>query len=107
LGKRRKKGKERKEKKMVDDDVIFYGFPEDEWGNGIILSEYRGAYYLGSANRGRNKVVYKHFCYPQQRKRKTRPPAKKAVPWQIKLGSNKEEAVKVAIWLYKQLKEMK
>lgn len=68
----------------------FYRYPDGDYGDGAFLEEYRGAWSLVSAKEGKNGETYKRWCFPQGQDRK---PMAKGIPWKVKLGDNKEDAV--------------
>jgi len=74
------------------DESMWYEYPDSKYGEGIIIDEYRGEFSLISANRGDNETLYEQWVYPQKRGGKG--PIDKSVPWKIKLGNNKEAAMK-------------
>ena len=73
------------------EETTWYEYPDSDYGDGIILDEYKGVYSLILGKRGQQDVIYDKWIFPQGRDQK---PIDKSLPWKIKLGK-KEEAVKV------------
>ena len=67
----------------------FKEYPNDEYGSGIELDEYNGEFSLVNARKGTDGKVWKEWCYPQRDKK----PVEKSLPWKVKLGTTKAEAV--------------
>uniref|UniRef100_A0A6H1Z9X5 Uncharacterized protein n=1 Tax=viral metagenome TaxID=1070528 RepID=A0A6H1Z9X5_9ZZZZ len=67
--------------------------PEDaiittEYGDGVLLEEYKGTYSLTAIRRGQNDVNYKQWAFSQVWKNKKFIPDEKARPIHIKLGKD-------------------
>jgi hypothetical protein len=80
---------------------IFYSYPGDSYGRGIILEDYQGTMSLVAAVKSQktNGTVYKRWGFPQN---KDRVASEKAIPWKIQLG-NKREAVQALKYILNQL----
>ena len=74
------------------DDEIFYGYDSSQYGDGVLLNEYRGEFSLVAAKRKDGKV-FMEWVFPQKRDG-SKEPIDKSLPWKIKLGT-RAEAVKV------------
>lgn len=68
---------------------LFLGVPGSEYGECIIVEEYKGDWSLVQGRRGEDQV-FKKWCFPQT---KDRTPTEKALPWKILLGKDKAAAV--------------
>ena len=80
---------------------IFIPYPNDKYGQGIMIEEYNDRISLVLAQRGQgDATTYKKWVYPQT---KDRSPCPKAIPHKIHLGETRSEAVemlrKIAIQL--------
>ena len=73
---------------------------ESKYGDGIMVEEYNGDWFLVSAYESKTGETVKRWCYPQRDKA----PVEKAMPWKIKIGSSQEEAAKVMAQLYHAVK---
>lgn len=72
---------------------IFFEYPNDQYGQGIMLEEYNDRINLVSAQKAQgNGTVYKKWVFPQT---KDRQPAEKAIPHKIYLGNNRESAIEM------------
>ena len=70
---------------------IYRPFKDDQYGNGLLLEEYNGAYYLVAALKTKPQAgIVKRWAYPQSKERK---PINRALPWQIKIGRTHQEAL--------------
>ncbi len=73
------------------DDEIFYEYELSQYGDGVLLNEYRGEFSLVAAKRKDGKI-FMEWVFPQKRDG-SKEPIDKSLPWKIKLGP-KEEAIK-------------
>ena len=73
------------------DDDIFFENESSQYGDGVLLNEYRGEFALVAAKRKDGKV-FMEWVFPQKRDG-SKEPMDKSLPWKIKLGP-KEEAIK-------------
>ena len=71
---------------------IFYEYGDSQYGDGIVLNEYRNEFSLVAAKQ-KDGNTYMEWMYPQK-KDGSKEPIEKSLPWKIKLG-NKEEAIKL------------
>ncbi len=70
---------------------VFFEYPDNQYGEGIMLEEYNDRISLVLAQKGKgNGTVYKKWVYPQG---KDRGPIDKAIPHKIYLGHNREVAI--------------
>ena len=76
---------------MANDD-IFYEYESSQYGDGVLLNEYRNEYSLVAAKRKEGEI-YMEWVFPQKRDG-SKEPIDKSLPWKIKLGT-RAEAVKV------------
>jgi len=76
---------------MANND-IFYEYESSQYGDGVLLNEYRNEYSLVAAKR-KDGEIYMEWVFPQKRDG-SKEPIDKSLPWKIKLGP-KEEAVRV------------
>ncbi len=74
------------------DDEIFYEYKSSQYGDGVLLNEYKQEFSLVAAKRKDGKV-FMEWVFPQKRDG-SKEPIDKSLPWKIKLGS-KAEAIKV------------
>ena len=74
------------------DEEIFYEYESSQYGDGVLLNEYRGEFALVAAKRKDGKV-FMEWVFPQKRDG-SKEPMDKSLPWKIKLGP-KAEAIKV------------
>jgi len=74
------------------DTEIFYEYKSSQYGDGIVLDEYRNEFSLVAAKRKDGKT-YMEWIFPQKRDG-SKEPIDKSLPWKIKLGP-KDEAIKV------------
>ena len=73
------------------DDDIFYEYKSSQYGDGVLLNEYRNEFSLVAAKRKEGKVLME-WVFPQKRDG-SKQPIDKSLPWKIKLGP-KAEAIK-------------
>ena len=71
---------------------MFFPKPGSQYGEGIELDEYKGAWSLVVARQSNDDVIYKQWVYPQG-KGKGAGPIDKCLPWKIEIGASKEEAI--------------
>ena len=74
------------------EDEIFYEYESSQYGDGILLNEYRNEFSLVAAKR-RDGETYMEWVFPQKRDG-SKEPIDKSLPWKIRLGT-KAEAVRV------------
>lgn len=74
------------------DNEIFYEYESSQYGDGILLNEYRTEFSLVAAKRKEGEI-FMEWVFPQKRDG-SKEPIGKSLPWKIKLGP-REEAVKV------------
>jgi len=67
----------------------FREYPNDEYRQGITLQEWGGSYWLISSRKLEDGRVMHDWVYPSRNKQ----PIEKTLPWKIKLGGSKEEAL--------------
>lgn len=67
----------------------FREHPNDQYHNGLTLQEYAGTYWLISSRKLDDGRVMHDWVYPSRDKK----PIEKSLPWKIKLGDSKEEAL--------------
>ena len=72
------------------DNEIFYEDKSSQYGDGILLDEYRGEFSLVAAKRKDGKV-FMEWVFPQKRDG-SKEPIDKSLPWKIKLG-DKDAAI--------------
>lgn len=74
-----------------------------EYHNGVAIDRYKGTYSLVKARvGGGNDTVYAQWGYPQRAGKKE--PGPVAIPWQIALGSSREEVISLLHRLLKHVK---
>ncbi len=73
-------------------DEVFYEYKSSQYGDGIVLNEYRNEFSLAVAKRKDGKI-FMDWVFPQKRDG-NKEPIDKSLPWKIKLGP-KDEAIKV------------
>lgn len=71
---------------------IFYEYESSQYGDCILLNEYRGEFSLVAAKR-KDDEIFMEWVFPQKRDG-SKEPIDKSLPWKIKLGP-KAEAIKV------------
>ena len=70
---------------------IFFEYPNNKYGEGILLQEWNGTYSLVAAQKSQNGgTVYKKWVAPIGRDKK---PIDKQLPWRIDLGDSREQAL--------------
>lgn len=78
----------------------FMGYPNDEYHQGITLQEWGGSYWLISSRKLDDGRVMHEWVHPSR----DRKPIEKALPWKIKIGDSKEEAMETLRYFAKFLK---
>jgi len=71
---------------------IFYKYESSQYGDGILLNEYRKEFSLVAA-KSKDDEIFMEWVFPQKRDG-SKEPIDKSLPWKIKLGP-KAEAIKV------------
>ena len=71
---------------------IFYEYKSSQYGDGVLLNEYRNEFSLVAA-KSKDGEIYMEWVFPQKRDG-SKEPIEKSLPWKIKLGP-KTEAIKV------------
>ena len=74
------------------ENEIFYEYESNQYGDGVLLNEYRREFSLVSAKRRDGKILME-WVFPQKRDG-SKGSIDKSLPWKIKLGP-KAEAIKV------------
>ena len=74
------------------DNEIFYEYESSQYGDGVLLNEYRREFSLVAAKRKDGKI-FMEWVFPQKRDG-SKEPMDKSLPWKIKLGP-KAEAIKM------------
>ena len=82
------------------DNDIFYQYESSQYGDGVLLNEYRNEFSLVAARR-KDGEVYMEWIFTQKRDG-SKEPIGKSLPWKIKLG-NKREAIKVLKYFLEKL----
>ena len=82
------------------DNEIFYEYESSQYGDGVLLNEYRREFSLVAAKRKDGKV-FMEWVFPQKRDG-SKEPIDKSLPWKIKLGP-KAEAIKALKFFIDQL----
>ena len=71
---------------------IFYEYEDSQFGDGVVLNEYRNEFSLVAAKQKDGKT-FMEWMFPQK-KDGSKQPIDKSLPWKIKLGS-REEAIRL------------
>ena len=79
---------------------IFRPLENDDYGKGLLLQEYQGSYFLISASRGKDGAVYKRWGFPSG---KDKLPIDQVLPWQVKIGEDRAEAIEMLTYFLSQL----
>lgn len=66
-----------------------------QFNEGWLIQEWGGEYSLVKARMGTDGKIYKDWCHPSR----NRKPIEKGIPWKIKLGDSREEAIELAKWI--------
>ena len=74
------------------DKEIFYEYESSQYGDGIVLNEYRKEFSLVAARR-KDGEIFMEWVFPQKRDG-SKEPISKSLPWKIRLGP-REEAIRV------------
>lgn len=82
------------------DNDIFYKYESSQYGDGVLLNEYRNEFSLVAARR-KDGEIYMEWVFPQKRDG-SKEPIEKSLPWKIKLGP-KTEAIKVLKYFLEKL----
>ncbi len=82
------------------DNEIFYKYESSQYGDGILLNEYRNEFSLVAAKR-KDDEIFMEWVFPQKRDG-SKEPIDKSLPWKIKLGP-KAEAIKVLKFFLEEL----
>ena len=69
----------------------FIALAKSEYNEGVLLNEYKGSYSLVVAKK-KGEEVYMEWCFPQKRDG-SKEPMDKSLPWKVKIGDSKEEAI--------------
>ena len=76
---------------MMAELEVFIKYPDNKYGEGIMIEEYNDRISLVLAQEGQgNGTVWKKWVFPQN---KERMPMEKAIPHKIYLGHNRETAI--------------
>jgi len=73
---------------MAED--VFFEYPANQYHEGIALNLFKGEYSLVNA-RDKNGEIFMEWCYPQR----DRKPIDKSLPWKVKLGDGKDNAIEM------------
>ena len=68
---------------------VFREYPNDKYHKGITLQEYAGSCWLISSVKLEDGRIVHDWVHPSRNKQ----PIEKSLPWKIKLGDSKEEAI--------------
>ncbi len=71
---------------------IFYEYEDSQFGDGVVLNEYRNEFSLVAAKQKDGKT-FMEWMFPQK-KDGSKQPIDKSLPWKIKLGG-REEAIRL------------
>lgn len=71
---------------------LFVPLEDSQYGDGVALDEYNGEISLVMARQGSDEKIYLKWGFPQS---KDRTPIDKSIPWKVKIGDDKAEAVKI------------
>ena len=81
---------------------IFYEYGDSQFGDGVVLNEYRNEFSLVAAKQKDGKT-FMEWMFPQK-KDGSKQPIDKSLPWKIKLGS-REEAIRLLRFFLEKLEE--
>ena len=84
------------------ENEIFYEYESNQYGDGVLLNEYRREFSLVSAKRRDGKILME-WVFPQKRDG-SKGSIDKSLPWKIKLGP-KAEAIKVLKFFLEKLED--
>ena len=82
------------------DNENFYEYESSQYGDGVLLDEYRQEFSLVAAKR-KDDEIYMEWVFPQKRDG-SKQPIDKSLPWKIKLGP-RAEAIKVLKYFLEKL----
>ena len=82
------------------DKDIYYAYESSQYGDGILLNEYRKEFSLVAARRKEGEI-FMEWVFPQKRDG-SKEPIDKSLPWKIKLGT-KEEAIRALKYFLEKL----
>ena len=75
---------------------MFFEYPGEKYGEGIMLEEYNDRISLVLAQRGKGEgTIWKKWVYSQKRVDGQNLPSEKAIPHKIYLGHNRETAIEM------------
>ena len=63
-----------------------------KWHEGVQMEEYNGEISLVTARQGSDDKIYLKWGFPQNKDRK---PIEKSIPWKVKIGGDKAEAIEM------------
>jgi len=75
----------------MTDEKWFIKDEDGQYGEGILIDEYQGSWFLVSARQKNDGKVWMEWCFPQMRDG-SKKPMDKSFPWKIKLGESDKEA---------------
>ena len=81
------------------DEEIFYEYKSSQYGDGVLLNEYRKEFSLVAAKRKDGKV-FMEWVFPQKRDG-SKEPIDKSLPWKIKLGPKAEAITALKFFIEK------
>lgn len=81
----------------MENSKFFRELKDSEYGEGIMLDEYQGSWSLVSANKKKD-TIYLQWVFPQKRDG-SKKPMDKALPWKVKIGKDKEEAIQTLTYM--------
>ena len=73
------------------DDKYFLEDEDSEWGDGILINEYKGKWSALKARKDKQEKVWYDSCFPMKRDG-SKKPMEKHIPMGIPLGRSKEAA---------------
>jgi len=83
---------------------LFFEFENSQYGDGVMLERYKGTYSIVAAKKTQSDKIYMQWVY-LPKKGKNAGPSDKILPWKIKLGDNREEAISTLKWLIQNIGE--
>jgi len=72
----------------------FIALKDSKYSEGVLLNEYKGSFSLVSAREDDKGKVWMEYCFPQKRDG-SKEPLDKSLPWKVKIGDSKKEAIEV------------
>ena len=78
---------------------VSYELPESQYGDVVMLQEYKEQYSIVAARKGQDGKVWMEWVYPQREKK----PIEKAIPLKVGLGGH-AEAIECLEFLLSELK---